>query len=249
MSAGERALKFVKSVKLAKPKFNLPSVPREIDTPDNKEQGFVVAGGVVSFTDRLKGQQKQDVLNSTLFCQLAADYKYNRETEDWYHYYIDVMAQIGYVSESFQFTRFQGSGSSFTMDKVVLDILRAVAEENEMAIMDATIKAFEALADSDDRIVLFDNRSQKNTNGGYQIYPCTVDSNNDVSLSLGGFFFTSEQHAVKLLFFSYSHNSTYFFTSSQKTILNMDVYDFVRQAIIDELGDRAIHNVLNIPLA
>ena len=52
---------------------------------DSKAQGLVGAGSLVSFTRELSGQNKEDVLNSTLFAQLAATKKYDRckDTKQW----------------------------------------------------------------------------------------------------------------------------------------------------------------------
>lgn len=59
---------------------------------------FVVAASVVAFTDGLSQQQREDVLNSTLLAQLAANLRYERErdTIDWYAYYRTVLHQVGW---------------------------------------------------------------------------------------------------------------------------------------------------------
>ena len=246
MAAG-RAPGFVKSVRLARPKLTPKLVSKTLYTPDYGEQGFVVGGGVVSFTDRLKGQQKEDVLNSTLFCQLAADYYYNRDTEEWYEHYVDVMGKLGYVIETFDFRKYESDNTTFTMDKPATNILASIASDNEMVVLNSTLDAFGAMDDHEDQVVLFDAHSTRETHGGYQMFPCTTDSNNDVVLYMGGFYFTSGQYGVKILFYDYHSHSTSLYKSVQKCILNQEVYSLVRQAVIDELGDRALYNILNIP--
>ena len=98
-------LQFVRNVKLAKRERNARLQTTLFDIRDNTKQAFVNGKSLHSFTDRLKGQQKRDVLNSTLFAQLAADYQHNRESPAWYDYYVKVMSQIGYDIQDFSFTK------------------------------------------------------------------------------------------------------------------------------------------------
>ena len=227
---------------------NLLMASREMDTPDYTKQGVVCGGSTISFTDRLRGQQKRDVLNSTLFAQLASDYQYSREEPKWYNYYVDILGTLGYTMQGFDFTRYNSSGQTFTMDPAVLEILAAIATEDEMAIVKETLDAFKALQNDKGQVVLFDHYSKHLTNGGYQVFPCTVDSNNDVVLRVGGFYFNSRQDGVKILFFSYGSSSTSMYRASVSSVLNLDVYDQVREAVIDKLGDNARKAVLDIPL-
>jgi hypothetical protein len=61
----------------------------------------VVAASVVAFSDGIFGQQKEDLLNSTLLAQLAANKKYDRErdTLNWYTFYRSVLEQLGWIIE------------------------------------------------------------------------------------------------------------------------------------------------------
>src|ERR1043166_957342 len=61
----------------------------------------VDAASLVTFTDGVSGQQKEDVLNSTLLAQLAANRKHDRErdTVGWYGLYRTVLEQGGWISQ------------------------------------------------------------------------------------------------------------------------------------------------------
>jgi hypothetical protein len=248
--ATAETVEFIKKVQLAqKPAHPELSQLCAASFPDNCKGAYVDKGSIVSFTDRLKGQQKHDVLNSTLFCQLAADYQYKRDDfENWYRYYVKIMGKLGYVIQNFSFTEFSAKGDSFTMDAVVLDVLAALATQDEAAVMKSTISAFKALSNDDGRIVLFDQNSKHYKNGNFQIFPCTVDSNNDVIITLGAFYFKSQQDGTDFLFWSYSSSSTYLYKGAQRCILNMDVYDQIRDLINKKLGDQAKTDINNIPI-
>lgn len=61
----------------------------------------VVAASVVAFADGIFGQQKEDLLNSTLLAQLAANQKHDRvkDTIKWYELYRSVLEKLGWSTE------------------------------------------------------------------------------------------------------------------------------------------------------
>ena len=77
------SVRFIRSLELTE-YSGLPS-PKLVTLPDGKAQALVDAGSLVSFTSNLKGQQKEDVLNSSLLAQLAANKRYDRfnDSENW----------------------------------------------------------------------------------------------------------------------------------------------------------------------
>ena len=67
---------------------------------------YVAAASVVSFADGVTGQQKEDLLNSTLIAQLAANSRFDRErnTLNWYQAYRSVLWGVGWRSEAMSAT-------------------------------------------------------------------------------------------------------------------------------------------------
>lgn len=92
-------------------------------TVSNKEQAYVSAGSLVSFSYRLLAQEKAD---SLLYAELVASDVYDR-TEDfakWYGVYIDTLKEIGWIISTLGFTPYYPpSDSHFTILDVVWDIL------------------------------------------------------------------------------------------------------------------------------
>ena len=244
---------FVNTAPLAKLKashFNTSYIT-DRSTTDKQKQGFVDSGSLVSFTDKVTGQQKDDVLNAALFGQLAAEYQYNRETQtvEWYNLYSDVMEKIGWVMQDFEFQHYQVSGGKFSMDKVVIDILSAIATGNEIAVAQEVLAALKNLADDDGRIVLFEHHSYNNQAGNFQIIPCSQDSSGQVVMALAGFHFQAKKSTTKFLFFEWDSDSIDIYKSVQVVTLDQDVYTVVRDSIVGRLGDQAKTLVDNIPIA
>jgi hypothetical protein len=72
------------------------------DPGPQPHSAYVAAASVVSFADGVTGQQKEDLLNSTLLAQLGANHRFDREkdTLNWYGAYRTVLWGIGWHSET-----------------------------------------------------------------------------------------------------------------------------------------------------
>ena len=235
------SVEFVRNLEIVDyfPPFKGPKLGTAVS--DGKKQGFVDDGSLVSFTVNLQGQDKQDVLNSTLLAQLAASKKYDREkqTKEWYQFYVHVLENVGWVIQSFSFKEYQSGSSTFTMDKAVLQLLAAVASGNEAAAMVETIKALEKLPGDDNRVVLFNRESSKLDAGNFQIMPCDVDKSGQVIMGLGAFYFSTTKNVTRFLFWEFDSSSTHMYYGTEKVTLNGQIYGKVRDEIIKKLGDKA----------
>lgn len=249
-------VEFVRSLELAKPTYTLPdwlqnrTLAKLGTPPDNKKEGFVVGGAISAFTENVKGLSKQDILDATLLAQLASDRKYDREmdTVNWYSYYKYVLGNIGFVIESFSFQKYQASGSTLSMDKVVLEILAAIATGGESLVITETLNALRGLSDSDNRIRLFSQQSSSSKSGNFQVYPCDQSPTGEVSMAMGAFYFNADHHEVSFLFFNWGSSKASIYKGAQKTVLNQNVYSRVRSDVSAKLGDNAVNLVASISL-
>lgn len=207
---------------------------------DDQRAGYVNDGSLVSFVEGLSKKKQQDVLNSTLLAQLAANRKHDREndTVKWYKFYREVLENVGWVIQDFGFSKFNAGGSEFSVDKVVLDVLAAIATGNEMAIVTETINAVKNLSDGDNRLVLFERASHSLKKGNFQISVAS-ESGGVILMKIGAFYFSTTENVTKVLWFRFSSQTADMYKGNQTINLNMDVYDEVRDDIIDKLGDKA----------
>ncbi|XP_078371717.1 uncharacterized protein LOC144655353 [Oculina patagonica] len=213
-----------------------------------KDEGLVDAGSLVSFTSELQGQQKEDVLNSTLLAQLAANKKYDRfdDPENWYKYYTSVMGQIGWVMQSFTFDQYKSSQAGFKIYDVVLQLLSRLIGDYE-ELMKVVIETLNSLEKSEAGLTLFSSNSTSAKHGSFQILPCTV-VNEQVTVGFLGSYFTASQVARNYFFFSYSKQDISLFKSDQVFTLNEGVYAHVREEVKKKLGERAKDFVKNLDL-
>ena len=218
--------------------------------PDNTRNGYIVGGGVATFTENVSGQVKQDILNATLLAQLAANKKHyhERSTDDWYREYNRVLGILGFVIESFEFDSYSTSCSILIMADAVLQIIGAKATSDEVAVLKETLVAMSKLSNDDKKIVLFGTHVSQSYSGNFQVYTCSQAPNGDVSLILGTFSFEGTQKDTNLLFYHWPSWSTQLYKEVQKAVLNTKVYAAVRSAIVAKLGDNAVSLVASIEI-
>ncbi len=245
-------LDFINSLQLPSSNLALPAgLLKDSPTPppDDSKGGYVVDGSLVSFVAGLDSQNKSDVLNSTLLAQLAANKKYDREaqTEQWYAFYQSVLEPLGWVIQAFQFEKYNASGDSFAMNKAVLEILKAIASDDEAAVSQATIDALGTLDKNSHGLLLLNSASSSVSAGNFQIAPCSL-SNGSVVMKNASFYFNTTETTTGFLWFTYSTSSMTLYKSTNTMTLDNDIYSKVRQSVIDKLGDKAVQFVADLDI-
>lgn len=210
----------------------------------------VNAGSLTSFTERLEGQQKADVQNSTLLAQLASDKQYSRYTApmDWYKFYIDVLGKIGWNQPAFAFDVYSSGEATVKLDSAVLGILAAIATNDEVALVAETMGALKGLSDDSKQMRIWSANSNSGNNGNFQIFPVDALQNGDVVMTLCGMQFDATTTQGRFLWWSWQSTSIKIQRAATKFVLNEQVYARVRQAILDKLGDRAAQFVADIEI-
>ncbi|WP_284620749.1 hypothetical protein [Aquabacterium humicola] len=228
---------------------NFPAALADAPPPITKPEGFVEKGSLVSFVAGVSPQNRDDVLNSTLLAQLAADKQCDREADamNWYKAYTTVLGKVGWTIEGANFSVYSSSSASFTMDKAVLEIAGAALTGDEAAVVAATIDALGKLPTNDGRLQLFDHSASNGKEGNFQICVCT-ETNGAVAMKTMAFWFTSDQSSTTVLFFNYSSAATTLKKSVQGATLNSAVYASVRNAVLDKLGQNAQQFVLDLDI-
>jgi hypothetical protein len=212
-----------------------------LNLKDNQQSAFVNAGSLVTFEIDVSAQHQEDFLNSILLAQLAADKKFDRYNQviDWYKFYCEVLTNIGWPTGNFEFTKYNEGGSQVEVDKVVIQILMALAGGVASAALLATIKALGDLPGDDRKFVLFSQRSQHLNSANFQISR-VVETNGILQVNMGVAHFKSEQKQVRFLWFSFDSSKIELYKGGQNILLSEDTYSKVRKAIKEKLGENAI---------
>ena len=237
-------LSYVRQLKIASPAgdaYVKSASKLEAIAAADGDQGFVDAGSLVSFVDKIGKQDRYDVLNSTLLAQLAADYQFDRkkQTKEWFNYYVEVLSNVGWVLQNFQFEEYKTSGQTMQISSAIIEIIKGIVSGDEL---DAVMRTFDSLKDSANEpwwVVFSHESSGPSSTGNFQVLPCKVDSSGQVVMGMGCFYFTATATEERWLWFKYSTTSISMFRGTQVSTLNKNVYDQVRQEVIEKLGSNA----------
>ena len=228
------------------PSFGFPGESRE-----KKEQGFVDCGSLVSFTENLSGQNKEDVLYSTLLAQLAANKKYHRETQhnEWYKRYMEVLENVGWVAQRLKFDQYKSRQGSFEISEVVIELLTSLVGDDNPHMISVVKKTLKALQKpSSDAIKLFGSNSSSAKSGNFQIVPCTLDKSGQVTVGFIGCYFEASEVDRRFLFFTYHDSKIKLCKSADRFTLNEKVYEEVRDIVRKKIGDKAKRFLVDVDI-
>ena len=114
-----------------------------------------------------------------LLAQLAANKKFNREEQqvDWYSFYHNVLENVGWVAKDFKFVKYNSSNASFSMDKVAIELLAAIATDDELLVIKGTLDALKKLGEGSGIVEMFKTQSYKYKAGNFQVSAVTMQNN------------------------------------------------------------------------
>ena len=244
---------FVESLELAVTDKRMASMRSDSESTlvltADKDTGFVDAGSTVTFVGGIPVARQEDVLNSTLLAQLAANKVFDREsqTEQWYGYYRNVLENIGWVITNFAFQHYNEASASLRLDKTALALIGAIASGNELVVLTKALEVLKDLDPNSKEATIFDGSGSGGDNGNFQLASCTQDPSGNVQSALGAFYFKANEHVGRFLWWSWKTKSINVYFSTQSVILNEKIYGTVRQAVIDKLGNNAKNFVARLP--
>ena len=206
---------------------------------EGENQSFLSDKSIVSFVSEVSGQNRKDILNSTLLAQLAANKKSPIESDltGWYERYIEVLRNIGWVVENAEVNKYEVKENVFEVENVIIDILSASFGAGYIAIIKKTLDSLKKMSESNDgKIQVFEKNTQSMSKGCFQI--ALADETNDaLTMRLGTFLLTSTNQIKKILFVKIKKDETKLQYASSQATLNAEVYSSAaRQAVLTKLS-------------
>ncbi|KAI0706887.1 hypothetical protein C8T65DRAFT_220438 [Cerioporus squamosus] len=226
-------IKIIKGIDVSVPKGNGAVYA------DGDDSASVAAGSSVSFVGNITGQMKADVLNSTLFAQLAANKAHDRqeETTAWYDYYKYVLETVGYNVQGFDFAHLSDANSYLSVDNLLLKLAAAYLSGGELALFSTMIDSLKQ-AKNEAATKLFDSSSKSFNKANFQVGVAS-NAQGNAMFKIGAYYYGAEQNIDKVLFFTFGSQKVEFYAGNQTMLLNNDVYSQVRASILEKLGQNA----------
>ena len=203
----------------------------------------LIKGQITAFTAGLTGQDKQDVEYTTLAAQLNSDVEVPDNQsfagmQAWFKNYASVMSNLGWIM-SFDWEKYNASTRGLTMDKVVLEILAAVASQNGAAIAKSAIDALQSLDRGDGRLRLFNNSTMSDKAGKF-LLGVASKQNDAISLAYGAFAMDYRTRDTGVLWFEWKSSDVSLYKDQKQATFNQAYYARgARSALETKLSDHA----------
>ncbi|MGE8395824.1 hypothetical protein HFV04_005055 [Pseudomonas sp. BIGb0427] len=215
------------------------SLPGDIIEP-GKENGAVVGEAVVGMTDRLSPQNATDVMNCVSLAQQIADKRFQKETNlrGWTDEYYKALKMMGWNTINYARQQYSPSATSFSMEKVALDIIRAAAGGAQEFVTIAE-KALIATNENGEALSLLENNSASESYATFQTLPCTETGGGKPSMILMSIDFKKAVRTRKVLFWTFKKSQVDIYRAAAKFELNVAHYAQQRNRIEEILGKGA----------
>lgn len=219
--------------------------------PDYSKRLFVDSGSFVAVSQHVGQQATEDVINSTLFAQLAASHDYDKNTQltQWYERYTDVMSLQGWDISDFDESSLSSASTDLSVSEVIFDILKAALKDpSEQAMVDAAVAALKKLEKEGPFISLFNHSAIGANRANFQSSFVTHDEHGLVSMNLGYLVVGFRDISSTILFLRVKEGESWIKSHSETIKLDYDVFKQIRGQIIEKLGDNARSQVAGIDI-
>jgi len=233
-----KAKNYIRTLQLNEPKFLLkPELLFGGPVVTQSYEAYVDHSSLVAFDREINDKYRNDVLNSQLLAQLAADKHAKRETIEWYRKYQEVLTSIGWIIKKSTSGKDEIVGNKMTVQKVILGILTTIIPGvNAVQLIGATLGALEGLAAKDGRIKLFEKSSHTEYAANFQV-STSYEAGNGLETALCIICLTSEAKITSLIGVDLSSIQAKLKYRTQIMELNENAYDAIREQINFKLKD------------
>jgi hypothetical protein len=218
------------------------------DSELTESSAAVVAGSVVAFAPGVSEQHRQDVVQSLLLAQLAANAKAERQKDPagWFAAYRSVLEQTAWVVEaSSSAARYLPPVATFTISTVADDTFRPKVLAEELAFVIAAVNAFRSDQNSGAQLA-FECPSHSGGIGNFQVV-LAAEQDGTVIMRLAQISFNAPQHVVRLMLEEFTKTAQ-FRVGFLALAMNEEVFARLRPTIAAKLEDRLLGAVAPLQL-
>lgn len=201
------------------------------------------AGALLAFDKSLTRQEEEDVSNSLLFAQLAADAQADRfaEAGAWSKVYQRVLGTVGWNIQQFVFHSPVRATPPVDWGEVVA---KAYSGLSGAAMAARAMKAAAVLAAGSEALTIWESNAAGAVQGNFIVQTCRASNGTLLGDSVQVMYTLIHEPNGFLSWATYYEVAT----GSTGMALNEDVYKRVRQLIIDKLGERPKYYIAPVPL-
>jgi hypothetical protein len=206
---------FIREVKLAgaqRPLRARALSNKPIELRSNDAQSLVVGSGLVVAAENVPVETREDLINCTLFAQLAASGAVGDPTDisRWYDAYFRTLSVLGWAQSDSQFEDYEFSSQNAEAHKAIMKVLAVLLgpQAAALVVVKTAIDALQSMSENSPWITLFDRQSKTGNSARFQVATAQLDPNGLLQTALVGFNLKTKSTLTQVLFIKYSSSST-----------------------------------------
>jgi hypothetical protein len=190
--------------------LNLAAPPLEL--ADTDAQGLVVGSGLIVAAENVPAKTRGDLVNCTLFAQLAASGTVPDTTKvtDWYREYFKALAVLGWAQTSQQFEEYKSKTDNLEVHKSIISLLGALLGPKAAAVVTVakTLDALQSMDENNPWIALFNRSSTAVKSSRFQVAAAQRGAGGLLEIALAAFELKASKELTQVLFFKFRNSST-----------------------------------------
>jgi hypothetical protein len=205
---------FIRQAKLAPAPRRARPLAEEppIELKAAEAQSLVVGSGLIIAAENVPVQTREDLINCTLFAQLAASGAVSspQEVAEWYDAYFKTLTALGWAQSDTQFQEYKFSSVNAEAHKAVMQVIAVLLgpQAVALAVVKTALDALQSMNENSPWITLFDQQSRSEKFARFQVATAQLDSNGLLQTALVGFQLKAKSKLTQVLFFKFSSSAT-----------------------------------------
>ena len=197
-------------------------------------------------------QTREDLVNCTLFAQLAASAAVTdpQRIAEWYAAYFKTLTAIGWAQSDTQFEEYDFKSKTAEAHKAIIKVLTVLLGPAAAAltVVQTVLEALQSMNENSPWITLFDRQSKTGKSARFQVATAQLDPGGLLQVALVGFELAVKASLTQVLFVKYASNSTRLrYAAGKATIYEAALKD-QREALAARLAAYRSAYVAQIPL-
>lgn len=206
--------RFISGAKFPKapvPKKGLTDTP-PVELKSTEAQTLVVGSGLVVASENVPQQTREDLVNCTLFAQLAASGEVGdpAKVELWYSAYFRALTALGWAQSDSHFEDYDFKSRNAEAHKAIIQVLSVLLgpQAAALAVVKTAIEALQSMNENSPWITLFERQSKVGKSARFQVATAQRDPGGLIQVALCAFNLKARSEQTQVLFFRYSSSST-----------------------------------------
>jgi hypothetical protein len=176
-----------------------------VELKDTQAQALVVGSSLIAAAENVPADVRKDLVNCTLFAQLAASGSVADPTNviEWYRVYFSALATLGWAQNGTNFREYKKGGSNFETHQSIIKVLALALGPQVAAVtlITETLNALQSMEKDSPWIKLFDQQSASTKTARFQVATAQYAGSGLLEIALVAFDLRAKAKLTQVLFF------------------------------------------------